>query len=558
MLSWAAVCAAALTVAATFVRLYIGADFLEESYYVALGYRSALGDRPFIDELNLTQSFALITGPLIRFFQFTTGGVEGLVLYTRRLFLVLNCVAAASVFFALRKRIEWPAALVICTMCVAFIPFNIPNLSYNTLGSALFTTGMFLAMRGVFDREAPSAFAAAGLAHGLAIVAYPSMIAPVTFFGGILLALVPDQRARRVGSYCAAGIAIGLLAFGAVGSEGVARAYEFMRQKRGGETMPLFFTLQSIALLGPSKLLLVAVLGLAGAAARQRPAWLAATIPLLPLLFAWEFRSTAPWSAGLVFVASWALLAPLLLPFVWRVEYTRHLMFGVWVPSLLAGIVVALTSNNGFLNAGLGLAPGALVTSVLLYETVRGASARVATPAAGAADLLGPLLVTAVLVSCMRGMYLTGGITEPRSRVDWGPFQGIYSTATKDDFLRGLWRDIEPLVNSNGRLLFYDHFPVGYLLAPMKLATPTIYTCFGRRREQDENLCSDFYLEHLHNENVVVEIPPSRSGGDLRGYAPARDVRLAQIVQQQHRMVVARRDARGRLMYRVYSGGVSP
>ena len=135
VVSGVAVCAAALTVAATFARLFIGADFLDESYYLAVGYRSSLGDRPFIDELNLTQSFALITGPLIRVFRFATGGVEGLVLYTRCLFLLLNCIAATSVFVALRRRIDGPAALLIATTCIAFIPFNVPNLSYNSLGA---------------------------------------------------------------------------------------------------------------------------------------------------------------------------------------------------------------------------------------------------------------------------------------------------------------------------------------------------------------------------------------------------------------------------------------
>ena len=37
-------------VGTTFLRLYIGVDFADESYYLSLAYRFYLGDQPFVDK----------------------------------------------------------------------------------------------------------------------------------------------------------------------------------------------------------------------------------------------------------------------------------------------------------------------------------------------------------------------------------------------------------------------------------------------------------------------------------------------------------------------------
>ena len=56
--------AGALVVATVIWRIHFGVDFTDESFYVAMALRFARGDRPFVDEVNLTQTASWLAHPL--------------------------------------------------------------------------------------------------------------------------------------------------------------------------------------------------------------------------------------------------------------------------------------------------------------------------------------------------------------------------------------------------------------------------------------------------------------------------------------------------------------
>ena len=75
-------------------------------------------------------------------------GVDGVVLYVRHLQFLFSLLVAAAVFVGLRSVLRSAsAALLAAVAAVAFVPFDIHSLSYNTLGSGLFTAGCLLALR---------------------------------------------------------------------------------------------------------------------------------------------------------------------------------------------------------------------------------------------------------------------------------------------------------------------------------------------------------------------------------------------------------------------------
>ena len=70
-------------------------------------WRWALGDRPFVDEQNLTQSAGLLAYPFVKLFALVRGGdVAGLVLYERHLYLALAVIVAACVFLLARRTLS--------------------------------------------------------------------------------------------------------------------------------------------------------------------------------------------------------------------------------------------------------------------------------------------------------------------------------------------------------------------------------------------------------------------------------------------------------------------
>src|SRR6266850_2304299 len=85
-----AILVVAVVALATFVRLHFGIDFSDESYYIAMARRFALGDRPLIDELSPHQSAALLPALLVWLRARFVPGTEGLVLYTRLLYFAFG------------------------------------------------------------------------------------------------------------------------------------------------------------------------------------------------------------------------------------------------------------------------------------------------------------------------------------------------------------------------------------------------------------------------------------------------------------------------------------
>ena len=52
----------------TWWRLHRGADLVDEAYFVLVPWRWTLGDRPFVDEQNLSQSAGLLAYPFVKLF----------------------------------------------------------------------------------------------------------------------------------------------------------------------------------------------------------------------------------------------------------------------------------------------------------------------------------------------------------------------------------------------------------------------------------------------------------------------------------------------------------
>ena len=72
----------------TYVRLYFGVDFTDESFYAAVPYRFVLGARPLIDETNIVQQTpGVLLYPFVLLWN-SVVGTDGIILYARHLHLV--------------------------------------------------------------------------------------------------------------------------------------------------------------------------------------------------------------------------------------------------------------------------------------------------------------------------------------------------------------------------------------------------------------------------------------------------------------------------------------
>ena len=151
----------------TYLRLYFGVDLIDEAFNVALPYRFALGDKPFVDEWALAQGTGLITAPLVKLYVLARGDTDGLVLFTRHLYFLMNCLMAVLFHRAMRRYdIDSAITAAAAMIYVCFIPFGLPNITYNTWDappfSPAFSSRWKLRRRDVrwvtFLRDSPTAW----------------------------------------------------------------------------------------------------------------------------------------------------------------------------------------------------------------------------------------------------------------------------------------------------------------------------------------------------------------------------------------------------------------
>lgn len=479
-----------LVVALIFHRIHYGVDFTDESFYVALAYRFATGDQPFVDEYNLAQVSGALLSPFISaFLAFNNGQSDGIILFVRYLHLLFSALVAWTVFLSLRRQLAWSVALLVSFVAIVFTPLALHSISYITLGSGFFTLGCFLGLWSVkdfCDRRLPLM---AGIAHGLAVISYPTLIIPCLCSLMLTTRRYPrEMRFHNALFFCIGGGLVGvfpaviLLRAGYANVE-TALAYVFSFGPQGGNAQKFIAGAQIVWDNFPHKV--AVAVGMVGIfiLRRQDRAWtnrlLFSMVLIITLALTMSpnlWTSTALPVESLHLVLNIGLIGPILACFLWEKELTRHLVWFVWVPSFIAGLAVCWSSGNGARMAAVGMVPAAIASLVLLalivahddiFQTLAGTRIRAAVIIA--------LVLSVFLGNQFVGIYRDDPLENLNVEIQAGPYKGIFTTKARDAFLSVLTDDITALSKPQDRILFFDDFPAGYLMSNLRPATPTVW-----------------------------------------------------------------------------------
>jgi hypothetical protein len=498
----------ATVLALTYWRLYYGVDFTDEAFYVAVPYRFTHGARPFVDEATLS-TFGLLTWPAI-WLHDAVAGVDGVVLFERKLSFLFSCAVAACVFLGVRPYVRSRTPAFLCSLLsVAFVPFSIPNLSYNTLGSGLFVAGCFLGLRFLATRR-PLFAALAGLVHGLAVVAYPTILVPAFFYGGVVARMSRGHDRRFVALYALAGLVpLALLAATVVraGIGNVADVYSEVGRiggQGGGAAKGWTVTRDLIRIMfrDPFGVLLTVVVVALRHRARSVMPLLLAIAPLLFLPLDFDRPSGA-----LRYVSIFGMFG-LVLFAIDRDATLRPVFVAVWPAALVAGLVTAYTSGNGADAFGLGFAPAAIVTAALLTAAVdRTGEAINPELAAGCMVFAGVGVLAVLTLMQFAYVYRDGSFSRLDTRIAGGPYAGMYTTPARRRFVATMTSDLRRLSPSGCRILFYDEFPAGYLLSNSRSYTDAVFLFDVRSgRPAYRRRLLDYYRAHGGLPDVAVRM----------------------------------------------------
>jgi hypothetical protein len=455
-------------------RMLHGFGFSDEAFYVALPLRFAMGDRPFVDELNIAQTAGLLMYPFIKAYNALLG-TAGIFLYIRVLFLAFFACVGWSAYAFIRPHLPRPAALLIAVACMCFIPYGAPGLSYNTLSMGLFSIGVFSIGRWLLAPHAERRFWKApvywaGLAHAAACLAYPSFLLTILVTAAGATALARGRRLHALLLYAAGGSTFVLLFSPVLYGAGLANV-RAMIAYTGGGSLAAAFSLPALAerfavfhQQHPELLVSLPLAAAGVVAARWLPLAaalaLAAALPLLAL-----GTELSGYLGSLGYVASFALLGPILCFGVPNRRFAAVLGLGVIAPSLLHGVVMSASSGNGVIAAGIGMFPAAIAAAVALAAFVEHhLSPR---PLVRQAMVLAPALFVCALLHQAAGensYYVDGPTSELTARVDHGPFWGLYTTPKQHAFLEELSADLYAHRGAEGSRI-YCNVPAGYIIA---------------------------------------------------------------------------------------------
>jgi len=404
-LSAAAVATAVAALLFTWSRLFLGMDLRDESYYVLVPWRWVLGDRPFAQEKTAFQLPGLIEYPFLKLFGLLRGNDStGLVLYTRHLYLLLMIGVAVAVFLLLRRLVRWQLALPIACVSATYIFWDTPQLSYNTLALAFLTLGVVFGAWVVVLKKGRGYALASGAAFGFAVVAYPTLLFVMPFFGVLLVlshgrrvvavlaegafAQPPDpdgpptgRMAWRSLSGWAAGGALVLVPVGVLlasfGLENVRDSFKATISgahtigQLGGAAKEVA-VVQGIWSLLTSRPLVVVAMLVTYLVFRRYPRLGRALLSGIPfvLYLAVQTHTSS-------FVVVYVVLAPYLFLFVPRSKRVAgaQLLIWVWAGALMAGSMTAYTSAAGWVNSPVGLAPALMVSGLFLAWALEAAAA---------------------------------------------------------------------------------------------------------------------------------------------------------------------------------------
>jgi hypothetical protein len=495
--------AALVVIEVTYWRLFYGVDFTDESYYVAVSYRLVHGARPFVDETAVVQQLvAILIYPLVRVY-YAAAGTTGIVLFVRHLQFLFSLAVCLAVVLGLRPVLEIRRATLVGLAAVAFVPFDIHSVSYDTLGCGLFAAGCLLGFLSLREPDRRGTRVLAGLCHGLAVFVYPTLIGAVVVCYVLRLALARGRARRDTLAYDLPALALPLVGmtalFASVGLHRVLGDFRHSRTSSVRHADP-----HKLVLLATHEwhtlrlwfLLLPALALLAVAWHRSRLLTCGALLALPLLVLPPDLDS---YTASLEYVAHYGWLALPLLVVVRQHPGATQLFVVCWLPALLAGVTTGYTSSNGGVSVGIGFFPATIVTSAFLIWAFEERGIAVA-----------PTLTVIALLLFFEAVpvYRDGALSTLRARVAEGPYAGLATTDGKRALLARLRVDLGDLGTSCG-ILFIDDFPAGYLLTRARPDTNSAWTVGAAH----DALLRYYRARRLPDVAVVMKSVPYGPGG---------------------------------------------
>lgn len=448
----------------TFVRIFFGVDFTDESQYVAQIVGPLKGGTLFITDRLFQQSGSILATPLAYLYIQLVGSTEGIVLFVRFLFFTASFATAFTLFKIFSKRISFDASLAIAALSLTYIPYNVQSVSYNTM-AVLFSTLSLLLARQLADKENKSVriFLAATVALG--VFSYP----PLCLGYLVLFLFYFKRKDLRKSLLITMAWAIGfitilMLPVMKIGVDEIQTNFDLAKLVSlltlSDKVRISFYYLREIA---PSWPFLATIAVVSAILFYLKKSIELIALPILAVFYIF-FASIQSVDVGGAFIIYGI---PLSLVFIALKRIQAHSAWQINIEIVVAviiGLTAGITSSNGLLNSAMGLS----IAMLFLFESYIAKNRKFPWAA----------WLSAVCVLCFAQwtfFYRESSIANLTYQVESGPYYGLFTIEAKRNLLAEVEADLSRLPAGTKSILSYDSFPAGYLFTDLKPQTFMYY-----------------------------------------------------------------------------------
>jgi len=168
-------------------RAFKGFCWTDESFYISTADRFYKGDALLVTEWYRTQLSSVICLPFYVIFRMITGGIDGVILYFRILYLLLSLATATVAYKVINKDYPDVVATLISTLIMFYAHLNVTSLSYYMMSLDFLLIALFL----VYDYENSRSkvkLIVAGSIFALSVLSLPSFA--VAYFAALFASIV--------------------------------------------------------------------------------------------------------------------------------------------------------------------------------------------------------------------------------------------------------------------------------------------------------------------------------------------------------------------------------
>ncbi len=477
-------------------RTYFGIDFFDEPYYSALTLRLLLGQKLFVDELYLAQTFSVLSYPFFKLHWQLNHSLEGVIIFMRWMVLGLYLTLGLFIYFSLKKFTDRSLALIAAASSCLYFPGNMLTLSYNSLGTLFLVLGLF----GLFlaqKKESPGFFFLSGIFMALSSIAYITFCAITALLFLYILILTPKKKLSLFFAAGVAGVMLYPALFIAQHFSDFLSSLAFGKEYLHG-TPTLSHMFEVLHKFFPKTVLGFGMLfaGIAHFTSKRSPIifyWVLCLTPLMAVGL--SILSYAMWS---VYPFYLSLLSLISFYKIKNSPLAVNLLKWIFIPSWITGLIASGTSASGHINAQVGMVPAAIIALVFLGEALKECRIKFNIPALVSVSLPVFLILFFPLNiwSDSEFKYLT-------EKIEVGPFRGIKTSKENKLVAERMYRELKPILNTEGPLLVYPNFSSVYLISAIPPARGvTWYQHSGRTNK----ILAGLYQKQIAPQALVVRM----------------------------------------------------